>query len=120
MTSLDSFSRQMLEISNSHIPERTDKLLDWQDPDINECPVPTLAGQEEPEALWNFISYVYWSDYGWVFHVSADQASAAVQANQPELAALLTFALHYGYDYLKLDRDAEILPKSFGLPEFSW
>ena len=95
-------TRKMLDISTTHIPEHT---------------ATALGGLYDYlyAPLFNDLAYTPWGGYGWIFYVGEDYGEYG--AEHPELAAVIEFARSAGYDYLKLDCDAE---KIDDLPTFEW
>ena len=108
---LSQYTRKSLVVSTSHVPQATDAAL------FND-----ESGESEIHCLLSVDA----NEYGWNIHVSDDrlqvveECSLLTSAGFVELADLINLASKFGFNFLTLDRDADVLPVQFNLPIFEW
>lgn len=102
-------AKQILEVGTSQIPKHTAEALGMN------------PQARESAPLWNVLSYEPWAEFGWILWTTErDPLPEPFTQQHSELAALLKFAAGEGFQYLKLDCDADCLPKELGFPVFEW
>jgi hypothetical protein len=94
--------RNMLHISTAHIARETAEALGGLK-DHTQAP------------LFDLVTYTPWSDYGWIFYCG--DVEGGFEEEHPDLAEVLAFACERGFDYIKLDCDADIIDD---LPKYQW
>jgi hypothetical protein len=97
-------SQTLLNISINHIPAHTVRALQQE-----------TAAKRGP--LIDSVTCIEFEGAGWIFYVCSAQAGSASACGHPELGRVIDFANEHGFNWLKLEEEAEPVD---GLPTFGW